>query len=350
MKDKKDVMGFGIIGLGAIATVHAKAIETLEQGRLVACYDRTADKAQKFAGTWNCKGYDKLDEFLADPDLDIVTVTTPSGAHLDLALAALKAKKHVIVEKPMEITTDRIDLLIKTAEEEGVMLAGVFQSRYFDAPKAVKKAIDEGRFGKITLVNAQVEWFRDQKYYDGSPWHGTWSLDGGGACMNQAIHAIDLLGWFGGPIDEIYAHADCLAHERIEVEDTAVATVRFKSGALGVIEATTAAYPGFPKRIEVCGSKGSAIIEEENLVFWKFADERPEDAEIRKLCMGSTSNGGAHNPLDVGFMGHAREFADVVDALKQHRAPGIPGEEARKAVEVIQAMYRSAREHRPVKP
>lgn len=347
MKDGK--YGFGIIGLGAIATVHAKAIGTMKDGYLAACFDMVPGKAEKFAGEWGCRPYEKLEEFLADPELDVVTVTTPSGAHHDVALAALKAGKNVVVEKPMEITTDRIDDLIRTAKAQGVLLAGVFQSRFFDAPKAVKQAIDEGRFGRITLVNAQVEWYRSQEYYDKIGWHGTWKMDGGGALMNQGIHAIDLLGWFGGPVDEVYGNAACLAHERIEVEDTAVATVRFKSGALGVIEGTTASYPGFSKRIEVCGSKGSAIIEEENLVYWQFDEERPEDAEIRKQCMGSTSNGGAHNPLDVGYMGHAREFEDVVRALRTHTAPAIPGEEARKAVEIITSIYRSAREGKAIR-
>lgn len=346
---KNGAYGFGIIGLGAIADVHAKAIATLDDGVLVACFDMVPGKAEKFCEGHGGKPYSKLEEFLQDPELDIVTVTTPSGAHLEVALAALRAKKTVIVEKPMEITTERIDQLIKTAKENHVMLAGVFQSRFFDAPKAVKAAIDAGRFGRISLINAQVEWYRSQDYYDKIGWHGTWKMDGGGALMNQAIHAIDLLGWFGGPVDEIYGQTACLSHERIEVEDVAAATVRFKNGTLGIIEGTTGCYPGFSKRIEVCGSKGSAIIEEENLVYWHFDEEGPEDEEIRRRCMGSTSNGGAHNPLDVGFIGHAREFANVVDAMKHHTVPAIPGEEARKAVEIITTIYQSAREHRPIK-
>lgn len=347
MKDGK--YGFGIIGLGAIATVHANAIATLDKGELVACFDMVPGKAEQFCEIHGGKPYANLDAFLSDPLLDIVTVTTPSGAHLEVALAALKAKKTVIVEKPMEITTERIDLLIRTAKENHVMLAGIFQSRFFDAPKAVKQAIEQGRFGRISLINAQVEWYRDQDYYDKIGWHGTWKMDGGGALMNQSIHAIDLLGWFGGPIEEVYGQTACLSHERIEVEDVAVATVRFKNGALGIIEGTTGCYPGFSKRIEVCGNKGSAIIEEENLVFWQFDEERPEDEEIRKRCMGSKSNGGASNPLDVGFLGHAREFAEVVDALQQQKMPPISGEEARKSVAIITSIYQSAREHRPIK-
>ena len=200
------------------------------------------------------------------------------------------------------------------------------------------------------LIDAQIKWFRTQSYYDDISWHGTWKMDGGGALMNQGIHAIDLLRWFGGDVADISSRTATLAHERIEVEDTAGAVISFKSGAIGIIEGSTAAYPGFLKRIEICGSEGSAIIEEESLKFWQFKNERPEDAEIRAEYADFTSTGGgAGDPKAIGFHGHASEFADIIDALNTGRDPEITGREARKAVEVIEAVYRSSREGKTVK-
>ena len=343
--------GFGIIGTGGIAKTHAMAIGSLDNAKLIACYDLNDSRSDEFASIHGIRSYHDIEGFLSDPDIDIVTITTPSGAHLEPALAAIRAKKKaVIIEKPLEITTERCDQLIKAADENGVMLSCVFQSRFHDAPRLVRKAIDEGRFGRITLIDAQIKWFRTQSYYDDISWHGTWKMDGGGALMNQGIHAIDLLRWFGGDVADISSRTATLAHERIEVEDTAGAVISFKSGAIGIIEGSTAAYPGFLKRIEICGSEGSAIIEEESLKFWQFKDERPEDAEIRAEYADFTSTGGgAGDPKAIGFHGHACELADIIDALNTVRYTEITGREARKAVEVIEAVYRSAREGKTVK-
>ena len=343
--------GFGIIGTGGIAKVHAMAIESLPEARLIGCYDLSSSRSDEFASAHGIRSYHDIDSFLSDPDIDIVTITTPSGAHLEPALAAIKAKKRaVIIEKPLEITAERCDQLIKAADENGVMLSCVFQSRFHDAPRLVRKAIDEGRFGRITLIDAQIKWFRTQAYYDDISWHGTWKMDGGGALMNQGIHAIDLLRWFGGDVEDVSSRTATLAHERIEVEDTAGAVISFRSGAIGIIEGSTAAYPGFLKRIEICGSDGSAIIEEESLKFWQFREERPEDAGIRAKYSDFTSTGGgAGDPKAIGFHGHASEFADIMEALDTGREPAITGREAKKAVELIEAVYRSSREGKTVK-
>ena len=342
--------GFGIIGTGAIAKVHAAAVKSLENAELVACYDLNGERSDAFAAQHGIKSYHEIEAFLKDTDVDIVTITTPSGAHLEPALAAIKAKKKaVIIEKPIEITTERCDELIKAADENGVMLSGVFQSRFHDAPRLIKEAIEEGRFGKITLIDAQIKWYRTQEYYDNISWHGTWKMDGGGALMNQGIHAIDLLRWFGGDVKDVSSRTATLAHERIEVEDTAGAVLSFKNGAIGIIEGSTAAYPGFLKRIEICGSDGSAILEEESLKFWQFREERSEDKEIReKYADYTATGGGAADPNAIGYHGHARVFEDVMEALDTGRTPSITGREARKSVELIQAVYRSAREGRTV--
>ena len=258
-------LGFGIIGLGAIADFHARAIKELDGCELVNCYHYREERANEFAKKHGCTAYTDLDKFLADDRLDIVAIATPSGAHLDGALAAAKAKKHVIIEKPLEITKDRCTQIINACKEHNVKLAGIFQSRFFDSSKILKEAIEKGRFGKIVMSDAQVKWFRSQAYYDSAAWRGTWALDGGGALMNQSIHAIDLLLWLVGDVSEVFAFADTLSHERIEVEDTAVAVLRFNSGAMGVIEGTTSAHTGVLERFEMPGPKGKGVLGEKSV-------------------------------------------------------------------------------------
>lgn len=347
MKERK--FGFAIIGTGSVAHVHARAVKDMDGAELVGVYNSTMAKAETFAKEYGVKCYPAIDALLSDNDVDIVTIATPSGAHLDSALEVIKHKKHVIIEKPMEITTERIDILIKAAEENGVILSGLFQSRFYEASQVVKKAVDEGRFGRITLINAEIKWYRSQEYYDSVPWRGTWALDGGGALMNQGIHAIDLLCWFGGGIKSVSAFCSTLGHGNIEVEDTAAATVVFSNGALGIIEATTSCYPGFPKRIEILGTEGSAVLEEESIKCWSFRNEREEDGKIREKFMNYTaSSGGAADPTAIGWHGHRKVFEDVLNAVKNGTEPSITGEEARKSVALIEAIYKSNREHRAV--
>ncbi len=341
--------GFGIIGTGAIARLHAAAIAD-SKGHLVACYDLNPSRSDDFAKEYGIRSYHSIDEFLADEDVGIVTVTTPSGVHFDPAMAAIASKKKaVIVEKPLEITVERCKEMIAAARANGVMLSGIFQSRFHEGARIIKDAIDKGRFGKISLIDAQIKWYRTQDYYDSIPWHGTWAMDGGGALMNQGIHAIDLLRWFGGEAVSVSAICRTLGHERIEVEDTAGAVVSFRSGAVGIIEGTTSAWPGFLKRIEVCGTDGSAILEEESIKFWKFRTETDEDDKIREKFSDCTSSGGgAADPKAIASHGHTAAFNDVIDALDTHREPFITGEEAMKAVELIRAIYASSEKKAPV--
>lgn len=335
-----------------IADFHAKAIQAIAggNGRIAACFDNKRDRAEAFAQRYACAAYSSLDAFLGHRDLQIVTVCTPSGAHLEASLAAAAAGKHLIVEKPLEITAERCDRIIEACRRNGVLLAGIFPSRFHRAARAVKEAVQAGRFGRLTLGSAYVRWFRSQEYYDKGGWHGTWALDGGGALMNQSIHAIDLLQWLMGPVESVQSFAATLGHERIEVEDTAVAAVRFQNGALGAIEGTTASYPGFLKRIEISGTHGSAILEEESLKAWEFADPLPQDeATRRELADETATGGGAGDPGAIGFEGHQKQFEDFLTALQTGGRPKVDGAEARKAVQIIEAIYRSAREARAVK-
>ena len=339
---KNDRVGFGIVGLGQISGTHALALQDQEDCYLVGGFHKDHEKADSWAAENRCRAFYSLEELLADPEIDAVSITTPSGVHLDPALAAIRAGKHVLIEKPMEITEERIRLLIEEAERHHVLLAGIFQSRFQDAPRLMKKAVEEGRFGTIVLADAQFKWYRTQEYYDSGAWRGTWGVDGGGVLMNQGIHAIDLLLFLMGDPVEVTGCTATLAHERIEVEDVAVATLRFKNGALGIIEGTTAAYPGSPKRIEICGSKGQAVLEEDSITKWEFAEERAEDAEIRARFAASASSGGASDPKNISRIGHTREFADFAAAIKNGTKPFIPGEEALRSVHLIRSIYESA--------
>jgi predicted dehydrogenase len=344
------MLGFGIIGCGMISKFHAKAIGDVRGAKLVACYDQFPAAADKLAEATGCKAYHSLDEMLANPAVDVVTIGTPSGAHMEPAVAAARAGKHVIVEKPLEITLRRCDAIIDACQKSGVVLSTIFPSRFHESAQALKRAVTEGRFGRLTLGDAYVKWYRTQAYYDSGAWRGTWDLDGGGALMNQAIHSVDLLTWLMGPVVEVRAKTALLAHERIAVEDVALATVEFANGALGVIEATTAVYPGYLKRIEIHGTQGSAAIEEEDLVKWDFEKKRARDAAVAAMMAKRTSGGGgAADPAAIGHHAHARQFQDVVNAIKKGTAPAVDGPGGRAPVEIILAIYKSAETGKAVK-
>ena len=342
--------GFGIIGCGMIANFHAKAIADIRDAKLVACFDMFPAAADRLAATANCRPYHNLDEMLADPGVDVVTICSPSGAHLEPAVAAAKAGKHVIVEKPLEITLDRCDQIIRACEKSGVTLATIFPSRFHESSQLMKQAIDKGRFGKVTMGDAYVKWFRSQQYYDSGAWRGTWKLDGGGALMNQAIHSVDLLTWLMGPVSEISAFTATLAHQRIEVEDVATASLRFANGALGVIEATTAAYPGALKRIEISGTAGSAVLEEEDIKAWQFEKVTKQDQALLERMQGKTkTGGGASDPSAIGHHGHTLLFKDTLQAIKKGTKPLVDGHEGRRSVEIILAIYKAAETGKTIK-
>lgn len=341
--------GFGIVGCGMIANFHAKAVADIESATVVACQSRTLSSAEKFAEEFGGTAYESLEKMLANPDVDIVTICTPSGAHLEPALAAAAAGKHLIIEKPLEVTLDRCDQIIEACEKNNVVLSTIFPSRFHKSSQLLKQAVDAGKFGRLTLGDAYVKWFRTQEYYDSGQWRGTMELDGGGALMNQAIHSVDLLTWLMGPVAEISAHTATLAHERIEVEDVATASLRFENGALGTIEATTAAFPGSLKKIEIHGSEGSAGIEEEDIKFWEFKTMTEQDNEIAKSFQSVTeTGGGAADPSAIGHAAHAHQFQDVIEAITNGSKPAIDGHEGRRSVEIILAIYEAAKRKQTV--
>lgn len=336
-------VGFGIVGTGMISHFHAKAIQAISGARVAGCFNHSPEKAQAFAAEYGCAAYSSLDAMLASPEISIVNICTPSGAHLDPALAAARAGKHVVVEKPLEITLQRCDQIIDACQRHGVQLCTIFPSRFSPANLALKEAIAAGRFGRLTLGDSYVKWWRTQEYYDGGGWRGTWALDGGGAYMNQAIHNVDLLYWLMGDVAEVCGFTGTLAHERIEVEDAGVACLKFANGAIGVLEASTAAWPGLLKKTEIHGNQGTVIVEQDSILRWEFAKEQPDDAAIRqRLGASSATSGGAADPKAISFVGHQLQLQDFIEAIQTGRAPRVDGAEGRKSVEIILAIYQSA--------
>ncbi len=345
------MLGFAIVGCGMIARFHGRALAEVPGARLVALVSRKPENAKGLAESLGitCPSYTDLTPVLARRDVDVVIVTTPSGAHQEPAVAAAEAGKHVVVEKPLEITLERCDRIIDACDHHGVKLCTIFPSRFGDANQALKAAVDAGRFGRLTLAETTCKWWRPQSYYDEGGWKGTQALDGGGALMNQAIHNVDLLSWMMGPVTHISGFTATLAHERIEVEDTAVSCLRFANGALGIIEATTSVYPGLPKTIAVHGDRGTAVIEQDDVLRWDLKPEMPEDRVLReRFAQKSGASGGSSNPAAISHVGHARQLTDFVHAIETGTAPAVDGREGRKAVEIILAIYRSAQTGRTV--
>ena len=342
------IWNFGIIGAGLIADFHARAIKDIPNAKLTGIFDAVPDRADKLAIKYGCRAFAGLDEMLKDKHIDIVTIATPSGAHAEPVIAAAEAGKNVLCEKPLDITLERIDAMIAAHHKAGTHLGGIFPYRFNDVMTPLQNAINAGRLGVITCVGVYVPWWRTDEYYRDS-WHGTWKLDGGGALMNQSIHMIDMLCCLAPPIESVQAFTATLGHPQIETEDTAAAALRFTNGALGIIYGTTASYPGQFRRFEITGTRGTVIQTEDSFTTWQFADEKPEDEQIRRQFGQIKSGGGVADPAAISHTNHTRNFKAFIDALESGREFCISGAEARKAVEVILAIYKSAREQKIVR-
>lgn len=341
--------GFGIIGAGAIAEVHARAIDTIMEAVLIGIYDRNPDKSITFSLKYNCRVFESAEELCNDSRIDIVCICTPSGLHLEPALTAIKAGKHCVIEKPLETTLERCDRIIEAGIRHNVMVSGIFPMRFSRVNIELKKAIDEGRFGRLVMGDAYIKWYRSTEYYKDVKWRSSYDSSGGGAVMNQGIHSVDLLRWYMGRVEAVCAFTGLVGHEDLEVEDVAAATLRFANGAMGVIEASTAVNPGFYRKIEILGTKGSVIIEEDKIIAWKFDEERDSDQIIREKYSGNNqSGGGVSDPKAISDIGHLRQLLDILKSLDNGHPPAIDAPEARKAVELVLAIYASARNKRIV--
>ena len=344
-------IGFGIVGTGMIANYHAQAIKALSTKyniQVAGALDSVLDHARDFAQKNEVPFYtDSAEAFFANPEIQVVCITTPSGAHLEPALQAIRAGKHLIVEKPLEINVERVDKLLSEARKANVKVAAIFQARLSRGAHALKEALDAGRFGRLSLCSAYIKWHRSTAYYTG--WKGTLKMDGGGVVINQAIHAIDLLQWLAGMPEEIFAWKTRRVHLGIEGEDTACAALRFGSGALGTIEATTAVYPGWERRIEICGESGCAAIEDDRIVRWDFREPTPADAALLTSPDNAPARSGAGAPDQINFEGHQRQIEDMVLSLRNGTPLLIDGTQARNTVVLIRALYESAETGLPVK-
>ncbi|WP_369045780.1 Gfo/Idh/MocA family protein [Sinomonas sp. P10A9] len=353
-----------VVGCGVIGRQHAQVIAATEGVELVCLVDvdpaaatALADAVAAEPGQMRPAVFASLTEALDQhaARLDLVSVCTPSGTHADLAVEALDAGTHVVVEKPLDVdlpSARRVAAAAEAAQARGQVISVISQHRFDAASAAVARAIRAGRLGRITSAVASVAWWRSQAYYDSGAWRGTWELDGGGAVMNQGVHTVDLLLWFLGRPSEIHAHTGLLAHERVEVEDTAVATVRFESGALAAIHFTTAAYPGLTARLQIHGDRGSALIDNDRLVYFHAADSAEGDGGSSYGMAGAGNQ--AH--LEVGELessantrgaddlqtAHQMQYADVVQAIRTSTAPLVGIEEATAALAAVRAVYVSA--------
>lgn len=344
-------LGFAIVGCGMIARFHARALAEIPGVRIAALVGRRLGSAESMREELQLDApcLTDLNSALALPGVDAVIICTPSGAHLEPAIAAASAGKHVVVEKPLEITPERCDRIIAACDQTGVRLCTIFPSRFGDANVELKRAVDAGRFGRLTLGETTCKWWRTQEYYDRGGWRGTLALDGGGALMNQAVHNVDLLLWLMGPVTEVFGFTATLAHQRIEVEDTAVAVLRFQSGALGVIQATTSVHPGYPKTIAIHGDAGSAVIEQDDIVRWDFNPSTEADETIKKrFAQKSGASGGASDPAAISHRGHMLQLSDFVHAIRDNRPPLVDGREGRKSVVAICAIYAAANTRRTI--
>ena len=297
---------------------------------LIACFSRSPGRAQTFAAEFNCDPATSLEDLLARDDCDVVVVTTPSGSHAEIGIEAAQHGKHVLCEKSLDISLEAIDRLIAACESNGVLLGVIFQSRFGPGAQALKRAIDQGRFGQLAQCSAYIPWHRTDDYYAAAPWRGTLAADGG-ALLNQGIHAVDLLLWLAGDVRAVSAKVQTRIHD-IEAEDNAVAWLEFQNGGLGVIQCSTCCYPGESKRIEIKGQYGSVTLVDDVPVLWEFATRAPDDDVVAQLREGAVVGLGASDPKSVAEGGHRAQYQDFVAAVAEGRQPAIPGAEARRSV------------------
>jgi UDP-N-acetyl-2-amino-2-deoxyglucuronate dehydrogenase len=336
--------GFGIVGAGVIAAWHADAIALLPGAALVAVTDVAPGAAVAFAAARGCAAEPDLSALLARDDIEVVCVCVPSGLHAQVGARAAKAGKHLVVEKPIDVSLDAADRLIEAAQAAGVALTVISQHRFDPGLVELRQLLGAGALGRLVLGEASTKWYRSQAYYDSAAWRGTYAMDGG-SLMNQGIHYVDLLRWCMGPVAEVTAVCSTQAHQ-IEVEDTSLAIVRFASGAAGTILSSTAAFPGFPQRLEITGTEGTITVEDGQIVRGALRADAGDGPEIPPLLEGGRS--GAADPAALEVASHAAQIADLLAAVEAGREPAVSGESAREALEIVLAVYESSRTGRAV--
>lgn len=333
----------GLIGGGNISETHGRAALEIPGVSVAAVWGGNREKAAALALRFGAAQYDTLDAFLSHRPMDLVAIGSPSGLHADHAVAAARGGLHVLVEKPIDVALERADALIAAADAADVALGVFYQDRFKPGVCRLKAIVDEGRLGRPLIVEARLPWYRPPEYYSASRWRGTRALDGGGALMNQGIHTVDLLLWLLGDVAEVQAVTATQLH-RIEVEDTALATLRFRNGAVGTLFATTAAYPGYPRQIQVTGTLGSAALEQDELVRFESAVPGADSAASPAAAVGAS----ASSPVVADVGPHRAVLEDFLSAIRERRPPRCDGRDARRSLALVRAIYDAAESRRPV--
>ena len=342
----KNTYGFGILGAGLVSPFHANAVIHSQGGKLAGICDMSKERADKLAAQFNTKAFYSLGDMLEDPSIDIVNICLPNHMHHDAVLKCAAAGKHVLTEKPPAMTLRETDAMIEACRKAGVKFGCTVQCRVRKSIQAMKTAVDSGRFGKLLHADAYMKWFRSTEYYHSDPWRSS-RASGAGVTVQHAFHYIDLLQYLMGPGQQVEARMTNLAHPSVDLEDTVSAFVRFANGAQGVVQASTALWPGADVRTEINGTEGTAIVTGEKMAVWQFRDEKPEDEEIRKL--GSTAQKtGAGGAADFGYADHQVVIQDMIDAINEGREVVIPVSSVRPTLEIVLAMYESAEKRAPV--
>ena len=337
-----ETLHVGILGGGNISETHARAVGEIPGLRVAAIAGHNAGRAQALAARYGAVAYSETDALLRHRPLDLVLIGSPSGLHAEQGIAAARAGLHVLTEKPIDVSLARADALIAACDAAGVKLGLFFQDRFAPGLVRLRQAIDEGVLGRLVLASARAKWWRPAEYYSGSRWRGTLALDGGGALINQGIHTVDLLLWLMGDVHRVFARAANLQH-RIEGEDTLVATLEFCSGALATLEATTAAWPGYPRQVELTGTEGTVTIQGDRVAAADLRAPRPE-----LVGQNASTNAAAHSPTVSDVRGHRAALEDFVGAIREGREPRCGGREGRRSLMVVDALYRSARAATPI--
>ena len=328
---------FALIGCGRISKNHLNAIEQAPHAELVAVCDIIEEKAKKVAiDNGLDRWYTDAEDMLNNEKIDVCCILTPSGLHCECACLVARHGVNVLCEKPLEVTKEKMQKIIDCCKENNVKLGCVFQRRTYDGAIKTKEVIESGKIGRVTLADASLKYYRDQEYYDSGEWRATWELDGGGALMNQGVHGIDMLAWIMGGIHSVYSHCKKLVWD-IEVEDTAVVTVEFKNGAIGVIQGTTAAYPGLDTVFSFHGPDGSISFGDDDIYIWELKDKTIEKPQVKG------SMGGKNCQYVTTNVGHTMLIEDMAMSVLDNRTPMITGEEAKKSVEIILGIFESAR-------
>jgi len=332
------MINVGIIGGGGISNTHARAASEVEGVQVTAFYGANRQKVEQLRVTFGGKAYGDFELFLDHKPMDAVIIGSPSGLHAQEGIESAKRGLHVLVEKPLDVTTEKSDAMIKECDLHNVKLAVCFQDRFSADGVRLKNLIDDGGLGKLILVSGRVKWYRPPEYYSGSRWRGKLSLDGGGALMNQGIHTVDLLLWLLGDVKRVYASSSTALHD-IESEDTLVSTLEFANGAIGTLEAATSVYPGYDRRVEITGSEGTIVFEHDRIIRADLKTALPTAIQASPKAM----NQSASSPIVSDVSGHKRIIEDFVHAIKTNGTPRCDGHEGKRSVKLVEAIYASAR-------